>query len=248
MKNKKLKYGLLLIILPLLLLSCLDDGGNEVTLASQPAVIKLHDSKKAILLKGGDLIYSEDLDSNPNLGEGDCGLADFVLDYSLAENINTTESGYFTASKITFNKITKNPLLKVISDTSKVFSGEKTVTSIYEKSVLLENNLFLFTDHSIEIKVTKLDFSYNKEEEPTITEDKKRIYDIYFRIVGDTVSVQKEIKYNVLALDSFIIDKSKIEKEAGIDSLYFRIKYVSAIKNDSTPSWKVSQNFGIALK
>lgn len=249
MRSNEFIYGLLLMLLPLLSTSCLDKGGNQVTLALQPAVVQLEsEDTKVLLLKGGDLIYAENLDNDPNVEEGDCGLVDFVLDYSDAQNIQNKDSlGYYTASDLTFRKLTKNPLNPALADTSRVVWTERVVTNIYGKTVLLENNLFLFTDHAIRFDPKGLSFSYNKESDPFVDENGKRIYDIYLRIAGDSTGTQKEIKYNVLALDSLIHYQAPIEQAAGIDSLNFRINYLSAIKNDSTPAWKTSQNYTIYL-
>ena len=236
------------IILPLLSTSCLDEGGNEIMLTSQPAVVKLV-PEKVFLLKGGDKIYTEEMESDPNLEEGDCGLADFVLDYSAAENIknNVENSGYYTASEAVFTELTKNGVNENLSDTGKVYSDERVVTTLYEKSTLLEQNLFLFTNHSIQFDTKELDLSYNKGSEPEAEEDGKRVYNLFLRITGDSIGTQKEIKYNVFDLASFIATKSVVERQNGEDSLYFRINYVSAIKNDSVPSWAESQNFAVSL-
>ncbi len=249
MRSKNFIYGLLLTLLSLSATSCLDDGGSQVSLTSQPAVVKLDsESGKVLLLKGGDRIGNEKLDADPNIVDGDCGLVDFVLDYSDAQNIQTDSVlDYYTASSLTFLKLPKNPLLPELSDTSRVVWTERVITNIYEKSVLLENSLFLFTDHSIRFDIKEVDFSYNKEGAPFVEKDGKRIYDIYLRIAGDSTGTQKEIKYNVLALDSLIHYQAPIEQAAGKDSLNFRINYLSAVKNDSTPSWRTSQDYTILL-
>ena len=249
MRIEKKIYGLLLLLLPLLAVSCLDDGGNRITLAAQPAVLKLaSDGKKALLLKGGDMIHAENLETNPNLEVGDCLLADFVLDYSDAQNIkDSVVVDYYTGEISNLTQLAKNPLYPALSDTSKVVWTEKTITNIYEKSVLLEDNLFLFTDHSIRFDIKGLQFSYDKESGPEVEKDGSRIYNIYFRILGDSTSTQKEIKYNVLALDSLIHYQAPIEQAAGKDSLNFRINYLSAVKNDSTGAWKASRTYTILL-
>lgn len=250
MNSKNFIYGVFLLLLPLLVTSCLDEGGNQVTLAAQPAVVQLaRGNNKVLLLKGGDKISTDALSADPNLNVGDCGLADFVLDYSDARNIQTLDSaGYYTATSLKFEKITKNPLLPLLADTSRIDSTEMLVNSIYEKTTLLDNNLFLFTDHSIQINVKDISFSYSEEDGPTVEEDGKRIYDIYMRILGDTLSSSyKEIKYNVLVMDSLILKQAEVEKAIGKDSLNFRINYLSAIKEDSTGVWKASPYYTILL-
>lgn len=249
MRSKEFIYGLLLLLLPLLSTSCLDDGGNQVTLAAQPAVVQLEsEDAKVLLLKGGDLIYAEKLNTDPNIEVGDCGLVDFVLDYSDAQNIQSRDSlGYYTASDLTFYPLTRIPLHPVLADTSTVVWTERVITNIYPKTVLLENNLFLFTDHAIRFNIKGVNFSYNKENGPFVDENGKRIYDIYMRIIGDSTGTQKEIKYNVLALDSLLHYQAPVEQAAGMDSLNFRINYLSAIKNDSTPAWRISQNYTVVL-
>ncbi len=249
MKKNNRIYGFVLIVLLLSSTSCLDQGGNEIMLTSQPAVVKLV-PEKVFLLKGGDRIHTENMESDPNLEEGDCGLVDFVLDYSDAENIkeNIEENGYYTASEAVFTELEKQKLYENLSDTGIVYSKERIVTDLYEKSTLIEKNLFLFTDHAIQFNVDELDLSYNKGAEPVILNDGKRVYDLYLRMTGDSIGKQEEIKYNVFDLASFISEKGIVEQHNGMDSLYFRIKYVSAIKTDSVPSWTVSQYFAVFLE
>ncbi|MDD4515101.1 hypothetical protein [Massilibacteroides sp.] len=247
MGNRAIILGVGLILLFFFITSCLDDGGNEIMLTSQPAVVKLV-PEKVLLIKGGDLIHSAEMESNPNLEEGDCGLVDFVLDYSDAENINTADSGYYTASDVQFTSMDKNPLETILPDTGKVNAKEVVITDMYDKSVLLDYNLFLFTNHTIEFSLDSINLSYNGEDsQPVVSSAGQRVYNFYLRYLGDTISTQKEIKYNVFDLTSFVAEKTNEEREAGKDSLYFRINYISAIKTDSTASWSTSQNFGVSL-
>lgn len=249
MNSKHFIYGLFLGLLPLWATSCLDDGGNQVTLAAQPAVVQMaRGNNKVLLLKGGDKISTDELSADPNIDEGDCGLVDFVLDYADARNIQTLDSaGYYTATSLKFNEIPKTPLLSLLADTSRIDTTEMLVNSIYEKTTLLANNLFLFTDHATQIDVKEVNFSYNKADGPTVEEDGKRIYDIYMRIWGEKAGTQREIKYNVLALDSLILKQAEVEKAIGKDSLNFRINYLSAVKEDSTGVWKASSYYSIVL-
>lgn len=250
MRSKECIYGLLLLILPIIAISCLDDGGNQIKLDSQPAVVKLDlDGKKFLILKGGDSVYAESLDNNADFAAGDCGLADFELDFSDGSKVQSTDSAanYYIASSLRFTELVKHPLYPELSDTSLVDPTEMVITNIHDKTVLLENNLFLFTDHTIQIGLKEVDFSYDKESKPTVEEDGKRVYDIYMRISGDTIGTQKEIKYNVLALDSLIHYQGAVEQAVGKDTLNFRINYLSAIKSDSTPFWKTSKNYMILL-
>lgn len=248
MKSKDLIYGLLLLFFPLFMASCLDEGGNEITLASQPAVVKLGaNNTKMLMLKGGDRILSETLNNNAEIEIGDCGLADFVLDYSDPLNINSKEDSMYTVKSLKFEKIDKAQLQSTLSDTSRVMSGEKIVTAIREKSLLMENNLFLFTEHTMKFDLGEINFSYDKSSAPTVEQGGSRVYTIYMRIVGDSINTQKEIKYNVLALDSLLVNQAGLEQTAGVDSINFRIKYLSAIKSDSTAAWKTSQQYTIRL-
>lgn len=247
MKSVKIIYVLASLAILLSTTSCLDEGGNLITLASQPAVVKMNDGQKVLLLKGGDKIYASGLDSNADLEAGDCGLVDFDLDYSDVSNIHAEDSGFYTASNLSFTKYNKYPLSEHLSDTSGVYVDEKMVSSIYEKSLILDNNLFLFTNHTLEFDTDTIDLSYNKGETVLANDEGKRVYAFYLRFIGDTISTQKEIKVSVFDLASFVAEKGKIEQEANQDSLYFSIKYVSAIKSDLTPTWSSSQAFAIGL-
>lgn len=251
MKIRNLIYGSFLLFIPFWMASCLDDGGNSITLASQVGVVKEVTEegalKKYLVLNQGDRIYSPDFEKNDEYRNGDCGLADFVIDYSAAENINNRENGIgvYKAETLTFTKIKKDTLKTELSDTLKVRPGEVFVTSIYEKSVILEKNLFLFTDHAVSFEKKGFDLSFNKEAEPVVINEKSA-YNFYLRYTSDTTRAnEREIKYSAIDLAPFIAEKkAKAEK----DSLFFRIYYVSAMGTDSVPLFKASREFAVSVK
>lgn len=246
MKNKKTIYLLSLLLIVLVSTSCLDKGGYELSISFQPAVVKVQeDSQKLFILKNGDKIYSEKHDSDPNVEDGDCGIVDFT--WNVSDPAHKVDSSFYTAATLSFGKLDKFGLKENISDTTKVYANEHVVTSFYNKSVLLENNLFLFTEHTGTFDLDSVDLSYNKNFVPEF-KDGKRVYDLYFRLTGDTIkNSQKEIKYNVFDISNFIAEKSEFENEKGKDTLYFRVKYVSSIKTDSVPAWKTSPDFELFL-
>lgn len=251
MRNKEIIYLVILFVASILYTSCLDDGGNAITLASQVTVVtkKSGDDRKLLLLKGGKLIYSPDFDKNDEYRIGDCALIDFIIDYSDPANANYEQDSVITAQIKNNTKLQKYPLDTALTDTSMVIDQEVIVTSIYNKSVILEKNLFLFTEHNFSFEVDSFNLSYNKEKAPDIVDD-KRIYNLYLRMVmgNDTITKDKEIKYNAINLAEFIEKEGAKELALKKDTfLYFRINYLSAIRSDSTASWKASSEYAVNL-
>lgn len=252
MRNKEIIYLVILFVASILYTSCLDDGGNAITLASQISIVKKKpgDDRKFLLLKGGEMMYSPEFDKNDDYRIGDCGLADFIIDYSDPANANyEQDSGFLTVKNMKFTKLQKYPLDTALTDTSMILDQEVIVTSIYNKSVILEKNLFLFTEHNFSFKVDSFNLSYNKEKAPELVDD-KRIYNLYLRMVmgNDTITKDKEIKYNAINLAEFIEKEGAKELALKKDTfLYFRINYLSAIRSDSTASWKASSEYAVNL-
>jgi len=243
--KRELLYGLSMILV-LLLPSCLGEGGSEVTLANQPAVVRGTTDGNVLVINGGSIISSAEFRGRLDVSPGDCALVDFMLDFSAAENINKESAGVYTAEKINYNPIRSLPLEPTLTDTLELMEQERIVSSVYNKSCLLEERLFLFTEHSIQLSDLVLDLSYDADAGPSV-DNNKRIYDLYFRMVGDSINASKSIIYNAFNLSEFIQKKGGKERDAGKDSLFFRVKYLSAIRSDSTGVWKATPEFHVVL-
>lgn len=245
MINKKAIYLFSLLFMALLTTSCLDDSGSEISVTFQPAVVKGASPNKLFMLKSGEYIYDESYQSNVNVEEGDCGLVDFV--WNTAGSSAVADSIKFVASSLEFTELTKNPMKENLSDTAKVYSKEQAISSFYTKSVILEKNLFLFTEHARGFSNSSVDLSYNKGFVPVAGTDGKTVYNLYLRIIGDTTETKvKTIMYNVVDLSAFINEKGNKELEKKKDTLYFKVNYLSAVKTDSIPSWG-TKDFAVYL-
>ena len=231
-----------------LFVSCLAEGGSEVTLASQPAVVKNVAEKKALVIKSGTVIYSDEFNSRSNVVEGDCALVDFTIDLSSAENIMKDSIGYYTAQSINFVPVEKRSVSKVLTDTATLIVNEQVVPSIYNKSCLIEDCLFLFTEHTIHFSNEMVDLSYDDNAEPHVDNNMRRVYSLYLRLAGEVIGDSKEIKYNAFDLSRFIREKGAKEALAGKDSLVFRINYLNAVRSDSTGVWRYSPEFSLPLQ
>jgi len=240
-------YIMTAVLCPLFV-SCLAEGGSEVTLASQPAVVKNVAGKKSLIIRNAAAISSDEFANRSNVLEGDCALVDFTVDLSSAENIMKDSVGYYTAQSINFVPMEKRSVAKELTDTATLIVNEQIVPSIYNKSILIEDCLFLFTEHSVHFSNDMVDLSYNDDAEPVVDNNMRRVYSLHLRLAGEVISSSKEIKYNVFDLSQFINDKGAKEVLAGNDSLVFRVNYLNAVRGDSEGVWRYSPEFSLPLQ
>lgn len=245
MINNRTLYGLMAGAL-LSFGSCLGDGGSEVQVFAQPAIVKQVSGKKVLLIQNGSTVSSDDFAQRVDLFENDCGLINFRLDFASVANISRGDSGgVYTAENIDFMGMRRWDVSAVLTDTTLLTLKEQRTASVYEKSCMLDRHLFLFTTHPVELR-DSLSMSYDVMSEPVVISG-RRVYNLYLRVMGDTVRGGTTLASNSFDLSEFITVKSSVEKQAQKDSLFFRINYVTSVRDSVTPVWGTSSEFALKL-
>ena len=199
--------------------------------------MKRNDSVK-IHLKGHDVVYSSRINST-NVNDGACVIIDFSLDYGIPENSDSGRTkGFFTVDITQLRPVASQDLLAALTDTSAVLPNEHTIASMQERSALILNRFFLFTEHSNDTWPLHFELSYDPGRQKT-----NGIYELFFRVTKipeATPAAQPKVQCNAFNL----AELSKKET----DSLIFRINYAQSFNMDSTQiNWTSGPVYRFAL-
>jgi hypothetical protein len=225
------------VIATLLIISCLSDSGQKISMGGYPGVVVKRNDSAKVYLKGHDVVYSSRINSNVN--DGDCVIIDFSLDYGEPENSDSGRTkGFFTVDITHITSVPSQDILTILTDTSVVLPNEHTIASVQERNAFILNRFFLFTEHRDDTLPLHFELSYDPNQQRT-----NGIYELFFRvtkITEATPTAQPKVQYNAFNLT----DLSKKE----IDSLTFRINYVQSFNTDSTQiNWVSGPVYRFAL-
>jgi hypothetical protein len=238
MKRHTILFCILAVVAMSLILSCLSDSGQKISMGGYPGVVMKRNDSVKIRLKGRDVIYSSRINS-ANVNDGDCVIVDFSLDYGASENSDSGRAkGFFTVDITQLTPVASQDLLATLTDTSLVLPNEHTIASVQQRSALILNRFFLFTEHRDDTLPLHFELSYDPVRQKT-----DGIYELFFRatkIPEAIPSAQPKLQYNAFNLTEL----SKKET----DSLIIRINYVQSFNMDSTQiNWTSGPVFRFAL-
>jgi hypothetical protein len=235
--NKNASFGVIFALLLSFASSCLRESGQKISMSNYPGVaVKRNDSVK-IYLKGNDVVYSPRI--NSNVGDGDCVIVDFSLDYGIPENSDSgMTKGFLTVDMSSVEFVPNHNLQKELTDTAILLPGEHTIAAIQQRNIFILNQFFLFTEHSADTLPLRFELSYDPYQ--TVTD---KVYDIFLRVtkIAESQSApQPKTQYNAFNL----VDLANRET----DSIFFRINYANGFSQDSTRiSWAVTPIHRFAL-
>lgn len=246
--SRSILYGILTFCM-VVFVSCLGDPATSLTMANQVGVVATNVGPgKAVYVKGGDVISSEDF-QQANVEEGECILFDYSVDYGAAENVDGgVNNGYITATiyENTISEVNQWNLFNTL-DTVSVEDNELLISSLQSRSAYIKGRLFLFTEiknHQVE-QQDSFALAYN----PLQAIDDDQIYTLYLRAFlkeeVETENGQSMIIPCAFDIHDFV---DKIAKESSSQEVKFRINYTSAFGKDSlSVVWKSSDIFTIEL-
>lgn len=243
MKKIKMFYAGGMLGCLVVLSSCLGDAATQLTMANQAGVVttQLSSAGKAVYVKGGDVISSEDFQS-ANVADGQCILFDYSIDYGAAVNADGgAAQGYMTATiyDSTITEVEQWVLHSVLSDTTRALSGELLLSSLYARTAYIRGMLFLFTvisDHPTEQQDS---FSLSYDAHRQVGAD--GVHELYLRAIRtvaapDSVSGESMIIPCAFRIQSFV---DSVAQADGTEEVSFRINYARSFGLDS-----LTVNFG----
>ncbi|GHT38064.1 hypothetical protein FACS189435_4290 [Bacteroidia bacterium] len=224
MKKKNI-YAVLVVALALAV-SCMSEGGQKVSVGNYPGVVVKHGDSAFIYLKGHEMIYSAT--GLQNLNDGDCVIADFLLDYSLKENADSGKvKGFLTVSLKKVTPLPQLPLSATLTDTATALPGERVISSVYGQEAFILDKFFLFTAH----RPDSFPLLFNLSYDPKMAEEE--VYDLYLRV--NVEESEAKASQPLTQANAFLLEELSRRET---DSLFFRINYVRQFNADSTViSW-----------
>jgi hypothetical protein len=217
------------------IVSCLGDEGQKITVDSQPGVvIKPAGSDTTRVQLKDRTIYDERFGSSVN--DGNCVLVKYNIDYGLFANADTgRREGFFKAEILASTIIEPHELYTEITDTSIVVANEQMLKEIKEVHSIIRNHLFLYTEHPVDS--TELhnlfDLSYNADQVPVVDETiQKPVYNLFLRVVknneaGGKVSDPQKIFINAFDITELLSNYNTT------DTLYFRVNFAKSFDKDT---------------
>ncbi|MDR1557226.1 MAG: hypothetical protein LBS88_09395 [Tannerellaceae bacterium] len=237
MKEHRMIYCLFAILSTSLIISCLSESGQKIAMGNYPGVVVKQNDSAKIYLKGGDVVYSSQINSNVN--DGDCVIIDFSLDYGKPENSDSGRvKGFYTVDINRLTPVSSQDILAVLTDTSLVLPDEHTLASVQQQHAFIRNRFFLFTDHRDDTLPLRFELSYDPGQSGT-----DKVYELFLRVTKmteATPATQPKVQFNAFNLTDL--------SRRATDSLRFRINYVQSFNKDSTQiNWTSGPVYRFAL-
>lgn len=227
-------YYIPLLLLAVMITSCMGESEEKITyqrygvVMSQPYFcFYTTDGEEATL------VSSPEVENIEGIAAGDC--------YELVFRANF--AGRADDQIYTVEMLSAEPVAEWELETMEDFlpdsiatDREQFFTPNLRKAQLIRGRLFL----PLELKERRLEqrdyfrFEYNPDS--IAIEGERRVYSLYLRALQEEASdsvIGKWIQTDALILDSFIEQAGATEKEAGRDSLHFRLNYPNRFSVDS---------------
>ncbi len=197
------------------------------------------------------IITSPDIESLPDLKDGDCFQVEFKANFT-----DTPDKNVYS---VEVNRLYPVPALNIES-TKDVLpdtipsANEQLMTINFRKGQFIKDRFFV----PIELLDYRQDqselfsFKYNPDTLTVDTITKHRIYELYVRSIReggvDSIKIREHIQMQALVLDNFLEEVIEREKEAQEDSVFFRFKYPNKFNVDSTLlRWTQTDIYSIKL-
>lgn len=243
----KIKY-VLIILSSILLYSCMGESGDVYTYGSQAGVVK-QASKMLIQTYSGDKITSDDL-QNMSVGEGDCCLVDYKINFTSSEN---KDADIYDVDILNYQPVKSWDLLDS-PDTLEFRQNETFWSFSPQRSTYVDGYLFIYPKFRLHYQSQEDNFSvsYSPDQKPTFDMASKRKYlDLYIRSTAtvdpsDSIATSSFIvpqAFNIQKLVDHAVQKGYVSG----DSLNLRFVYPAAILEGDKYSWTTSEIYTILL-
>lgn len=176
-------------------------------------------------------------ENNSDLKSGDC----FRIDFATPMLDESRKNYFYKVEILTVDTIPVWKMSDEPTDTAfaSLRENEELLSSIaYKQAKFVKDRFFLTTElrYLLENEEVTFDLSSNWDHEPVFTSDQRRIYELYLRVLKEngTDTLNTRWKYtNAFIMDDFMKKASEIEREAGNDSLVFRMKYIKEVDEEA---------------
>ncbi|MDR2147768.1 MAG: hypothetical protein LBE91_15040 [Tannerella sp.] len=259
---KKISLFVLVMLVMLVsisgLTSCLEGGGNKMT-GSDFGVLTTGNGKALFVINTPSMgpVYDPQILEWITTGEmqvNGCYLLSFEIDYDLPENSSdqVAANGYQTILITGKNELTVHNVESVLTDTSKVLTGEiPVINGFAEAGAYIEP--YLIVPQAVR-HPDDADLDWNMSyDSRTLTEPEEeqgaRYYDLFLRVVQteeSSKSPQDIGYYNAYQMRSFLQMAAEHEKgmlgssySSGTSTFRIRVNYAREIK-DSVITWQNS--------
>lgn len=229
----------MLALAAVVLTGCLGESGETISLGNYPGVATMRGDSMFLLVKGGEMLFPKS-GMSASLMDGDCVIADFLLDRSLKENADSGKvKGFMTVDIKRVTPVAVSALRTELTDTARAISGERIISSVYDLNAFIRDRFFLFTGHRADSLPLAFDLSCNADYV-----DAGGVFDLFLRVFpksGEGGASQPTAVVNVFNLDA-------LSSRAG-DSLFFRINYVRQFNADSSLiGWGMTPTFRYGIR
>lgn len=224
----------------LLLTSCLGESDNKIN-SSAFAVAGFSKTYKTVVNSNIGSLYSPSLSSQ--VVDGACYLINYELDLNSAENVNAATNGYYTATIVVADEITKGQAVFYnVPDSASLVQNEIPVKNIFgngDYGVYVDGYLFFFiTMDMFKDQKNSYTLYWDRSKEPT-TVDNIPTYDLFLRVakVADGTGSAASSIGEVRAFNIKSVLESVNSAEANKDSKSFilKVNYLNTInEKDST--------------
>lgn len=228
------KCGLLFVFAALcsaLLLSCLGEDGQKLSVANQPGVVdkSIPDSMKIQMRNG--IIYA---DSYPlAVDDNDCVIVSYSIDFGLNFNTGTEDNtnNTFKVEVQRMDSVQRYPFNTESMDTVTIQdkNREQMVNAVQKRYAVIKGYLFLYTECRTDSILNEYELSFDPDAAPVFNGGAAATYPLYLRaIAADTIQTGD----NKVQISAFNIS-ALLEKKTA-DTLRFQVRYVSGFNKDTT--------------
>lgn len=238
MKKNEL-YGILAICM-LLLSSCLGDTNTRITVGEQEAVYQSR-PHQGFYVNGGRFLYGSGVAANGDTG--DC----FLIEYSFDSSDPALLGSDSLSVELEYQPIGVPlwPSDSRLTDTTRVLADEVLTESLLGRKAYISGRLFLWSKHrEAESRQDSFMLSYDPENRYTL-EEGKRVYNLYLRVVGETMDSGEEAegenakeqevtRVNAFNIEDFFAKAKEMEAGKGENEVAIAINYASSFNKDTT--------------
>lgn len=243
MKKKKMScLGAFFLMAVVMFTSCLGEGSNVMERPIVGVVTTHPQTFQKVLDVGGVYFSAVDfLDKS----DGACWWVHYRLDNDLPENANAGQTGIYTVAILNKYEYERHDVASQLTDSSVLLEKELPLMNpVYNFQGYIQGRIFL--DHALNQPKGQqnnwdLSYDYQKMYEE---ESGERVYELYIRATvksESTNSAENQLIPCAYYARSFFEAAAREEKSDNKSDVYFRLNYVSEIREDGEMTWKKTE-------
>ncbi|WP_147381225.1 hypothetical protein [Parabacteroides sp. AM08-6] len=242
---KKLKFlGLVAAVAGMFLLTSCLKGNNERSNTGFGLVDTGGNTMRRLVYSNYEApMYIASVANDYTIGDGDCIIFNYKLDFDAADNANATTNGFYVATGSALQVLPKGNLSTGTPDTAYMYSNEILLSDAGVTDFLQSNQYRqrLIVGGAPSSYLTEQKNSYtlscDLSQTPQTIQGVERVYTLFLRATKTSDGKAPAIKsadYTAFDAVQFYSTLSEREKNAGKDRISFCVKYASAFNSDTT--------------